>query len=381
MIRKTALLLAAFFILNSSYSQTLRSININAYKYIVIDEIRGKNISETRKFLVKNLQEAGYIVINLSNPQKTHEEYPEDLKNNGDLALYLVTMVSSSACFNVEIGLLNSQNQLLFSDYGESCGLLSNAIKSSISSLTSFFYKYDASLRRPRYESAEPSTKGPNQDQNSEWKGGGTGFFISKEGYIATNFHVIENSSEIQVSFSQNEKKFSYRAKLIIQDPDSDLAILKIEDDNFKPTKDLPYSINTETADLGTDVFSLGFPLTQIMGSDIKFTDGKISSKTGINGRISDYQISVPIQPGNSGGPLFNFKGDLIGITSSGFNRELNLTENVNYAVKASYLLNLIQLLPRKLEIGDKSNQENQSTELTEIIKTYSDFVVIINYK
>lgn len=381
MNKKLISLLIGIFITSTSFSQTLRSINLNAYKYIVIDEIRGKNTSETRKFLVKNLQEAGYNIINLSNPQKTYEEFPEELVKNESLALYLVAVVSSRGCFGVEIGLLNNQNQLIFSDFGESCGLLSNAVKNSISSLTSYFYKYDASLRRPRYVSTEPSTKEPDQGQTSEWKGGGTGFFISKDGYIATNFHVVENSSEIQVNFNQNEKKFSFSAKLVLQDPDSDLAILKIDDEDFKQIKDLPYSINTEIADLGTDVFSLGFPLTQIMGSDIKFTDGKISSKTGMNGRISDYQISVPIQPGNSGGPLFNLKGDLIGITSSGFNRELNLTENVNYAVKSTYLLNLIQLLPRKIEIGHKSKQENPTTPLTELIKSYSDFVVIIKYK
>ena len=68
------------------------------------------------------------------------------------------------------------------------------------------------------------------------------------------------------------------------------------------------------------------------MGKDIKFTDGKISSKTGFNGDITTYQIQVPIQPGNSGGPLFDFSGNLVGITSSGVNRQLDLTENVNYA-------------------------------------------------
>lgn len=381
MNKKLISLLLGIFITSTSFSQTLRSINLNAYKYIVIDEIRGKNTSETRRFLVKNLQEAGYNIINLSNPQKTHEEFPEELVNNESLALYLVAVVSSRGCFGVEIGLLNNQNQLIFSDTGESCGLLSTAVKNSISSLTSYFYKYDVTLRRPRYESNEPKNIESNQVQNPEWKGGGTGFFISKDGYISTNLHVVENSSEIQVNFSQNEKIFSYSAKLVLQDPDSDLAILKIEDENFKQIKDIPYLINTETADLGTDVFSLGFPLTQIMGSDIKFTDGKISSKTGINGRISDYQISVPIQPGNSGGPLFNFKGDLIGITSSGFNRELNLTENVNYAVKSSYLLNLSQLLPKKIDIGNKSNLENPTTSLTELIKSYMEFVVLIKCK
>ncbi len=73
------------------------------------------------------------------------------------------------------------------------------------------------------------------------------------------------------------------------------------------------------------------------MGNEIKFTDGKISSKSGFQGDITTYQISVPIQPGNSGGPLFDEKGNLVGITSSGVNKQL--ADNANYAIKTSYLV------------------------------------------
>ena len=91
-----------------------------------------------------------------------------------------------------------------------------------------------------------------------------------------------------------------------------------------------------------------------LMGTEIKFTDGKISSKTGMQGDITSYQISVPIQPGNSGGPLFDYDGNLIGITTSTINRKYDMTENVNYAVKTSYLKNLIDVLRSLVKIGSE---------------------------
>ena len=115
------------------------------------------------------------------------------------------------------------------------------------------------------------------------------------------------------------------------------------------------------------------------MGTEIKFTDGKISSKTGIQGDITSYQISVPIQPGNSGGPLFDFDGNLIGITSSGVNRKLDITENVNYAIKSSYLKNLIDVLDYKLTLPNDISISNMT--LTEKIKKLSDYVVLIKIK
>ena len=115
------------------------------------------------------------------------------------------------------------------------------------------------------------------------------------------------------------------------------------------------------------------------MGSEIKFTDGKVSSKTGLQGDISSYQISVPIQPGSSGSPLFDYDGNLIGIATSTVNREYNMTENVNYAVKSSYLKNLIEVLDTPIDL----DMDNQVAELslTEKIKTLSKYVVLIKIK
>lgn len=78
------------------------------------------------------------------------------------------------------------------------------------------------------------------------------------------------------------------------------------------------------------------------MGLDIKLTNGIISSKTGFEGNIAEYQMSAPVQPGNSGGPLFDKNGNIIGVVCAK-HRE---AENAGYAIKASYIRNLVELLP-----------------------------------
>ncbi len=156
-----------------------------------------------------------------------------------------------------------------------------------------------------------------SQSLTSSWKSSGTGFFIDKKGYLVTNYHVIKEGNIFEVDVTKNGQTKSFEAKLISSDKQNDLAILKITSPNFKPLDNLGYNFNTNIQDVGSSVFALGYPLTQLMGNEIKFTDGKISSKSGFQGDITTYQISVPIQPGNSGGPLFDEKGNLIGITSS----------------------------------------------------------------
>lgn len=212
-----------------------------------------------------------------------------------------------------------------------------------------------------------------------EWKGSGSGFFIDKKGYIVTNYHVIKDSNEIEIEFIRNGTKYSFPAKIIRSDKQNDISIIKISSTEFTPFVNLPYNFKTKISDVGSNVFALGYPLLSLMGNEIKFTDGKISSKTGIQGDITSYQISVPIQPGNSGGPLFDYNGNIIGITSSGINRKLDITENVNYAIKSSYLKNLIDVLDYRLELPNDISISN--LKLTEKIKKISDYVVLIKTK
>lgn len=227
----------------------------------------------------------------------------------------------------------------------------------------------------------ELQKKGPKNisSSSSEWKGNGSGFFINEKGYIATNYHVVEDASAIQVEYFQKGLKNTFAAKVIVTDKQNDLAIIQINDPKFKTIPRIPYVFSSSIKDVGSEVFALGYPMANVMGDEIKFTDGKISSKTGIEGDITVYQISVPIQPGNSGGPLFDIKGNLVGITSSALNKEHFNSENVNYAIKTTYLKNLIDVMPESITLPN--NIEIYNKPLTEKIKLLSDFIPIIRVR
>lgn len=173
----------------------------------------------------------------------------------------------------------------------------------------------------------------------------GTGFFLSKDGYIITNYHVVENARTIKVSGINDDTKTSYTARVEISDKQNDLAILKITDLSFKPLTNIPYTFKYTTSSVGEDCFVLGYPLISTMGLDIKLTNGIISSKTGFEGNIAEYQMSAPVQPGNSGGPLFDKSGNIIGVVCA----KHTGAENAGYAVKASYIRNLVELLSQNI--------------------------------
>ena len=152
------------------------------------------------------------------------------------------------------------------------------------------------------------------------------------------------------------------------------------EEDLADDAKSNPHvqKVREYAEETGSEVFALGYPMADVMGTEVKFTDGKISSKSGIQGDVRVYQISVPIQPGNSGGPLFNMEGNVVGITSSGLNRDYFKSENVNYAIKASYLKSLIEACPQEIAIGEGVKNLVVKSSLTDRIKQYEDFIVLI---
>lgn len=150
------------------------------------------------------------------------------------------------------------------------------------------------------------------------------------------------------------------------------MAILKISDSQFNGFGTIPYKVKTSTSDVGEDIFVLGYPLTTTMGEEIKLTTGVISSKTGFQGDVSSYQISAPVQPGNSGGPLFDSKGNVIGIVSA---KHVG-AENVGYAIKASYLNSLVESLSG---ITLPTNNTLSSLSLSEKVKKVDDFIFLIS--
>jgi S1-C subfamily serine protease len=161
----------------------------------------------------------------------------------------------------------------------------------------------------------------------------GSGFLLTKNGHFITNFHVIENAKSIEISFGQKK----YSAEIVQVDKLNDLALLKINSNSFI-SPEIVYSIKSTSSPLGEKVFTLGFPMLDVQGKNLKLTDGIISSKSGFKDDPTKYQISVPLQPGNSGGPLFDYNGNIVGVVNSGI-LEAN---SVGYAIKSGYLLNFI---------------------------------------
>ncbi len=208
-----------------------------------------------------------------------------------------------------------------------------------------------------------------NRVNSQEWSGSG---FALKDGYIVTNYHVIENAESIWIHGIKGDFPTKYNAKVVATDKFNDIALLKVSDSNFTGFGTIPYNVKTSVSDVGEDIFVLGYPLISTMGEEIKLTTGVISSRTGFQGDVSLYQISAPIQPGNSGGPLFDYKGNLVGIVSS----KHTGAENVGYAIKTSYLRNLIESTVSKNILP--TNAQTASLSLPEKIKVLRNFVFMI---
>lgn len=170
----------------------------------------------------------------------------------------------------------------------------------------------------------------------------GSGIVLTTDGFIATNYHVVDKGLDFFVDVFINGVKISYKANVIKTDKANDLAIIKIIDPKFKSFNPIPYCFKMQGINVGEKVFAMGYPRPGVQGEEVKITDGIISSKTGYQNDNKTYQISAPIQPGNSGGPLFDNSGNLIALTSSG----IPSGENVGYAIKISYLNNLLDLVP-----------------------------------
>ena len=200
----------------------------------------------------------------------------------------------------------------------------------------------------------------------------GTGFAITSNGLIITNHHVVSGANTIKVRGINEDFSKTYNAMVIIEDKNNDLAIIKIDDINFTSIGTIPFLLTRKTSDVGSSVFVLGYPLRASMGDEIKLTNGIISSKSGFQGDVTSYQISVPIQPGNSGGPLFDNNGNLIGIV----NAKHSGAENASYAIKASYLLNLFDMMSSPPKLQTLSIVAGK--QLTEQVKILKKYIYII---
>lgn len=215
-------------------------------------------------------------------------------------------------------------------------------------------------------------TADDNVSVSNNSKSSGTGFAISSDGYIVTNYHVTQGASNISVRGVKGDFSKTFKAKVIVEDKNNDLAIIKIEDTNFTNCGTPPYKIDRAVKDVGTSVYALGYPLRATMGDEVKLTNGIISSKSGFQGDITTYQISVPVQPGNSGGPLFDSQGNVVGIINA---KHLG-AENASYSIKTSYLMSLIEVMNESPALPNSNTISSKN--LADQVKFIKEFIYII---
>ena len=199
----------------------------------------------------------------------------------------------------------------------------------------------------------------------------GSCFLINKQGYMLTNYHVVSDAKTIQVKGIGNDFSTAYGADVVAFDIDNDLALLKLKNQNIQ-FETVPYKISLDASPQGTKSFVLDYPLTTTMGEEIKVTEGIINAKSGYKGTISQYQFSAAVQPGNSGSPLFNDYGDVIGI----INAKLKGAEGAGYAVKSPYISTFLKMI-------DNITMDNNSTSissltLTEKVAKLKSFIYIV---
>ncbi len=201
----------------------------------------------------------------------------------------------------------------------------------------------------------------------------GSGFFITTDGFLVTNEHVVKNAAQVRLVTSVG----TISAKVVKVDAANDLALLKAEG-RFAA---LPVAAS-RAVKLGGTVATVGFPNIGLQGFAPKLAKGEIASLAGAQDDARYFQISVPVQPGNSGGALVDERGNVVGVVSAKLSARAALSatgvlpENVNYAVKSSYLLSFLESVP---EVSAKLKEpETKERKFEDVVKSAEQAAVLV---
>lgn len=170
---------------------------------------------------------------------------------------------------------------------------------------------------------------------------GGTGFFVNRDGYIVTNFHVVSDCAAVTAQHGSN----TGAVRFIAADPANDLALLQWAE---RAPSDIVPLRKERDASVGEAVMAVGFPIGPILGSQPKVTTGIVSSTAGPFDDVRILQITSPVQPGNSGGPLLDESANVVGVVVGTFGlleiAEVTgkIPQNINIAIKASIVRNFL---------------------------------------
>ncbi len=199
------------------------------------------------------------------------------------------------------------------------------------------------------------------------YRPGGTGFLVDAKGYLVTNYHVINGAKYVAV---QNHQGKELSVSIVHIDQKKDLAILKITDSAYKPSA-IPYTIRRNPGRIAESIYTLGYPK-----NDIVYGQGYLAARTGNNGDTLTCQITVAANPGNSGGPVFNNKGEVIGVIST----KQKTVEGAVFAVQSKYILQVIDDLKKheRSEIRIPSSSTVKNLDRVQQVEKISDYVYMV---
>lgn len=218
--------------------------------------------------------------------------------------------------------------------------------------------------RRERQAAARRLSRKKKDKQVPNKESIGTGFFVGKPGFMLTNLHVVSDCSVINVL----NKSYKSEAQLSDSDPKNDLAVLIVKNKNVPA---IARFRSGKPIRIGDDITVVGYPLGFVLGTGIKATTGNVSAMTGFLDDVSQMQISAPIQPGNSGGPVLDRSGNVVGVIVAKLNEIKvaqaigSIPQNVNFAIKSI----IAQLFLRTNRIEYEQSVSEQSLEIADIVE------------
>lgn len=202
------------------------------------------------------------------------------------------------------------------------------------------------------------------------YKTGGTGFLIDAKGFLVTNAHVVQNANHIAVQ-SNNGKDLS--ANVVYIDQQRDLAILQIKDLGFKSPTSIPYSIKKSGGEIAEPIYTLGYPR-----NDIVYGEGYLAAKTGFNGDTLTCQIDIAANRGNSGSPILNRNGEVIGVLSA----KQNTAEGAVFAIHSRFIYDALEEIQKRkdttLQIKIPASSNLKKVERTQQVKKISDYIYVV---
>ena len=246
--------------------------------------------------------------------------------------------------------------------------------------------KYDALNRADTSTIVKPKEPKPKRPRDIFT---GTGFFVSKMGHVMTNAHVVQNCNKVTIGDNANKQ---VPAEIINTDRSNDLALLKLSTLEMASAESksliqklgivvVPLAseglLRSEDVRLGEKVLVAGYPFGDAFSNTIKVTTGVVSATRGPGDDSGEFQLDAAVQPGNSGGPIYDRSGNIVGVVVSRLNKQMFKSENVNFGIKASTVRQFLisSGLPSK---KSERTEEKSNEQLAEIAKNQALMVICL---